>query len=270
MFTTAFVGVLNPVSHLLEYCNAGQSPVIYLSAGGEAQLLEAHDIPIGIFDGFDYSSFSLALAPGDVFVVASDGFPEACNHAGEMFGYARMQEVLNGCRQLSARAMSDRLFGAIEVFSEGQFQSDDQTIILIKILNVPPSTLVIPATYENVGMVDESLRAMLLKAMVPEPTIAICELAFHELLTNLVDHAYQGDARGEIRVFLSVEPARIIMETRDQGKAVALDLTEIRMPDPLELAESGYGLAIIQSQMDVMEYRIEDGQNVWRLVKNRT
>jgi sigma-B regulation protein RsbU (phosphoserine phosphatase) len=269
MFTTAFVGVLNPVTRLLEFCNAGQSPILYLPIGGTPQLLEAQDIPIGIFEGYNYSSHSLPLSPGDVFVVASDGLPEAQNTRAELFGYERMKIALSQSHHLTAKEIAASLFGAIAEFTENQSQDDDQTIIIIKIQSAQPSTLVISATYQNVRLVDESLRLMLMNAHILEPVISACELAFHELLTNLVDHAYNGDTTGQISVFLSLEPNRIVMETRDFGIRAELDLANISMPDPLDLAEGGYGMAIIKAQVDEVLYYSEGGQNVWRLIKNR-
>ncbi|MEI7845983.1 MAG: ATP-binding protein, partial [Chloroflexota bacterium] len=74
---------------------------------------------------------------------------------------------------------------------------------------------------------------------------------------------------GQIRVSLSFESSSIVMETRDLGKPAQVDLSEVSMPDPLDLAEGGYGLAIINSLMDELHYHTENGQNIWRMTKFR-
>ena len=134
MFSTGFVGVLNQENHRLEYCNAGQSPIIYIPKNGNPVMLEAQDIPIGIFDGYVYSSHSLPFFPGDILIVASDGFPEARNSFSEMFGYNRMVDFLSSHRDLSAKELTESLLDAVTSFTGDKPQDDDQTIILIKMV----------------------------------------------------------------------------------------------------------------------------------------
>jgi sigma-B regulation protein RsbU (phosphoserine phosphatase) len=134
MFTTAFVGVFNPLTRSLSYCNAGQSPILYLPAAGQPILLEAQDIPVGIFSEYAFTSYTMALSAGDILIAASDGFPESRSQTGEMFGYERMKTILQENRIASARQMVDALFSAVNQFSNGHPQDDDRTIIAIKIL----------------------------------------------------------------------------------------------------------------------------------------
>ncbi len=133
MFTTAFIGILNRDTLTLSYCNAGQSPILYVPFKGEPILLEAQDIPIGIFEEYTYSSCTLALSSGDIFIVASDGFPESRDIHGEMFGYERLKEVFASSRQSSAKEIAETLFAITNTFADGHPQDDDRTIIIIKI-----------------------------------------------------------------------------------------------------------------------------------------
>ena len=74
----------------------------------------------------------LHLAPGDLLNVATDGFNEARNGAGEMFDYERLLDLVDALADQSAQNIADRLVTAVAQFSEGQPQDDDQTIIVIK------------------------------------------------------------------------------------------------------------------------------------------
>ncbi len=77
---------------------------------------------------------SLLLQPGDVLVVASDGFSEARNQAGEMFGYdhlLRHIEALTHANQ-SAEAMTASLFALLSDYGAGCPQDDDQTLVVIR------------------------------------------------------------------------------------------------------------------------------------------
>ena len=132
MFTTVMIGLLDSSTHSLRYCNAGQSPIYYIPVNGEPVLLEAQDIPVGIFDVHTYSTQTISLSSGDIFVAASDGFPESCNPAGEMFGYERMKSVLNLSRDLPSKKIVENLLDSVYQFCGTHPQEDDRTIVVIK------------------------------------------------------------------------------------------------------------------------------------------
>jgi serine/threonine-protein kinase RsbW len=132
---------------------------------------------------------------------------------------------------------------------------------------MPTESLVIPATYAALRVPAERLRKMLLAAGIPENIIGECELAMQELLTNLVDHAYNGDDRKMITVRIQLEAESITIETVDFGRRAQIDLDEVDMPDPAALSEGGYGMALIKALMNVVRYESEGRRNTWRLVK---
>ncbi|MBI5294987.1 MAG: SpoIIE family protein phosphatase [Chloroflexi bacterium] len=133
MFSTVFVGMIDPATRQLSLCNAGHSPVVYAPASGDPILLEAQDIPIGVLDGYSFNSYSCKLSADDLFIVASDGFPETRNASGEMFGYERLKACLALGRASSAREIAQQLFDAVTQFSGNGPQEDDRTVIVIKV-----------------------------------------------------------------------------------------------------------------------------------------
>lgn len=128
-------------------------------------------------------------------------------------------------------------------------------------------SLVIPATYAALRVPAERLRKMLLAARIAEATVGECELALQELLTNLVDHAYNGDDRKMITVHFQLEAESLTIETVDFGRPAQIDLKEVNMPDPASLAEGGYGMALIKALMNTVDYESRGRKNTWRLVK---
>jgi len=128
-------------------------------------------------------------------------------------------------------------------------------------------SLQIPADYEQLRSASLALREMLIQSRVAETTISSCELILQELLTNIVDHAYLGDASQSIHINLSIHSRQLIIETQDTGVAANVDLENVAMPDPLAFQEGGYGLAILMSLSDEVLYRRENQINIWKLVK---
>ncbi len=134
-------------------------------------------------------------------------------------------------------------------------------------MNMKTTRLEIKSDYANIRTADQALRDMLEKQGVKEEVIGVCELASHELLNNIVDHAYVDNPAGVIQITLTIDHKTLEIRTEDNGLPSTLDLSAVTMPDPLDLMEGGYGLAIMLSQMDSVNYSIENGKNVWKLQK---
>lgn len=132
MFATVFIGQYDPKSRQLMYANAGHSPVIYCPAGGKARLLQADGTPVGVMPISLSEDHVLDFLPGDVLVVATDGFSEARNAAGQEFGYAELTALVQTLAKLPAYELAVRLKQIVEEFTNGEPQSDDQTLVVLK------------------------------------------------------------------------------------------------------------------------------------------
>ncbi len=273
MFATVLLGLIDRSSHTLYLSNAGQSPIYYIPTQGEPTLLEAQDIPVGIFDSVQYTTQSLTVTRGDVFIAASDGFPEACNPQGEMYGYERMKALFSALRELPSEQIAKALLEEVNAFCGAHPQDDDRTIIVIKFEGVDDNkimfneNLIVRADYKDIRLACERLKTLLTQAGALEENIGLCELALQELLTNLVTHAYEGDPNGQITVRLAGNHEQVFIQTEDSGIPAQVNLDEVYMPDPGDLAEGGYGLAIIHSVMDEIRYESLQGINIWKLMK---
>jgi sigma-B regulation protein RsbU (phosphoserine phosphatase) len=132
MFATVFVGQYNPSERCLVYANAGHSPVIYRPANGKAQLLEADGPALGVLPSSFSQDCTLPFRPGDLLIIATDGFNETQNEKQEMFGYDRLLNLVNAISQLSAKEIGKTLYETVTIFSNNQPQFDDQTVMVIK------------------------------------------------------------------------------------------------------------------------------------------
>ncbi len=74
----------------LTLSSAGMPPALHLRAGtGEVEEVALAGMPLGARSDYPYSERRLEIAPGDVVLLMSDGFPELPNSAGEPLGYER-------------------------------------------------------------------------------------------------------------------------------------------------------------------------------------
>ena len=132
MFATVIVGQILPREQRLRIANAGHAPVILQRAGEEPRLIEAGGIPLGVLPDPVCELQSEPFAPGDLLVVASDGITEAQARNGDMFGLERLLALIYALAGKSATVIGEAIFAAVADYSRGQPQSDDQTLMVLR------------------------------------------------------------------------------------------------------------------------------------------
>lgn len=95
------------------------------------------------------------------------------------------------------------------------------------------------------------------------------ETAVVEIATNIVEHTLRND-RNEGRRFtleLEARASDLVAIFVDNGMPADIDLSAVTMADLDD--ESGRGLAIALATLDSLDYRHENGRNIWTLVCRR-
>ena len=133
-FITAFLGILDPGRHRLDYHAPGQGPLLhYRASNGECIWYGASTVPLGILDDPPLEvPPPIELAQGDLFVLLTDGFYEYQDASGDQFGDARVGEVIAANAQRSAQQIVDALLDQTLRFAAGAPQMDDLTAVIVK------------------------------------------------------------------------------------------------------------------------------------------
>jgi sigma-B regulation protein RsbU (phosphoserine phosphatase) len=133
-FVTSFYGIFDPPTRSLHYACAGHEPprVKRCADGSLFRLDEAQGLPLGIVDEGDYTTATVALQAGDQIIFYTDGITEARNGAGEMFGTARLDEVLANC-SLSAEGLIDDVINRLDEFTGPAPYADDRTLVAARV-----------------------------------------------------------------------------------------------------------------------------------------
>jgi len=131
-FISLFFCILEGASGDLTYCNAGHNPPVLVRADGTWQEISGGGPVLGILGSIQYQQFQINLAPGDTFVIYSDGVTEAPNAEGEEFDVPRLAETVARNRSLPAAAIVKAVNRAVEEFTGGAPPSDDITLIIAK------------------------------------------------------------------------------------------------------------------------------------------
>jgi len=133
MFVTLFYGTLDAQTRLLNYVNAGHNPpLIFHAADGSFEELEATGIAMGAIKESGYASGEKTLESGDVLVMYTDGITEAENSRQEMFGEARLRDVIARSRGMDSKTMMAKILDEVKEFCGDHPQSDDITLMIIR------------------------------------------------------------------------------------------------------------------------------------------
>jgi phosphoserine phosphatase RsbU/P len=95
--------------------------------------IELAGVPLGSFPGSSYDELTLDLKAGDLYVFCSDGIFEANDLQSREFGADRLVKVIDEAKHLSARAIVDAIFDAVEEFRGEAMPSDDMTAVAVKV-----------------------------------------------------------------------------------------------------------------------------------------
>jgi phosphoserine phosphatase RsbU/P len=133
-FITAFMGFLDPAMHEVEFHSGGQGPILHFhAADGRCEWHKPTSFPLGIMelDG-TAPARRLALEPGDVLALVSDGVYEYQAADGRQFGEEGVAEVVRQAHALPMSELCQRLVDAAFAFGDGAPQADDITLVLVK------------------------------------------------------------------------------------------------------------------------------------------
>jgi sigma-B regulation protein RsbU (phosphoserine phosphatase) len=130
-YATMFFGILDDQGHL-EFINAGHPSPFLIRRGVAEEAFTEGSYPVGLVPEAEYTTTCLRLEPGDTVVLFSDGITEAMDPEEQMFGVARLREVLSGHTDTPLDEIQRSVLESVENFARGAHQADDVTLLLVR------------------------------------------------------------------------------------------------------------------------------------------
>ncbi len=113
---------------------SGMPPVlVYRAASGEVEEVALRAVPLGSMTNYQYKQQELAIEPGDVIVLMSDGLPERFNAENEMLDYAATKHALAVAAHQPPQVIIDHFVSVGDEWSNGRPQDDDITFVVLKV-----------------------------------------------------------------------------------------------------------------------------------------
>jgi serine phosphatase RsbU (regulator of sigma subunit) len=133
VYSTLFVGLLDPATRTMTYVNAGHNPQLVVRRGGALEHMSSTGMPIGLLAGHGYADRSVRLEAGDVVFFYTDGCVEAENPAGDLFSLERLEAFLTGLQTGSGNDILSGVGQALTEFRAGREPLDDATMMVVSV-----------------------------------------------------------------------------------------------------------------------------------------
>ena len=132
LFVAMMYAVWDDPRRQLRIANSGL-PRPILCRNGVVQLADASGLPMGLFPEPHYEEIPIQAEPGDLVVFFSDGVIDAADAEDQMFGRARVEEVVRTNYTRSAEEVVEAIFAAVATHVGDNDPFDDQTVVALKV-----------------------------------------------------------------------------------------------------------------------------------------
>ena len=276
-FVTAFLGLLDPGRHELHYHSGGQGPLLHFRAANlECEFSPPTTFPLGAVSlPVLRPARVIALAPGDVFALISDGVYEYEDAQGRQFGEQGVADVLRRYHDRPMPYLLGRLQHALRRFGQGAPQLDDVTVVLLRRLPARDrqhAGTALPArsagdteawpmqqsfarNYDALPAIFDFIQRALSGAGIGADERYAIEFGVEEIFTNMVK--YNPDGSGDIEISIRCAPAELVCQLVDPDSGY-FDVSAAPDADTsapaAERRPGGLGLHLVRRLVDSMDY----------------
>ncbi|HEY4002422.1 MAG TPA: GAF domain-containing protein [Candidatus Xenobia bacterium] len=116
----------------LLYSSGGHEPPLFWNHRKQSSTLLIDDgLLLGIDANYQYTQQQLAVHPGDVLILYTDGVTDCRSESGESFGVDRIREIVEQFPTHGSQALANKIFSAALRFS-GKRMTDDFSLMVVR------------------------------------------------------------------------------------------------------------------------------------------
>ena len=164
------------------------------------------------------------------------------------------------------------------MFSKKVNQSDDITIMLLRYFSPKKKfsqdlgkskSFILRNDLSEITNLAHNVREFGERNKLSDKIISDLTLALEERVVNVISYAYQDSIGHDITINISLKDKELILEVKDGGQPFnPLEVPEPDIQKPLEERKvGGLGIFLINTLMDEVEYRREEGLNILLMKK---
>ena len=275
MFVTAWMGILNLTTGIVQFANAGHNPPLLKRADGAFEYLKTRaGFVLAGMEGIRYRVGEITLNPGDRLFLYTDGVPEATNTDNKLYGEDRLLAFMNQNALTDATTLLPALKANIDEFVGEAPQFDDITMLMFDYKpqkgGAHMTNQTFPAKTEVLNDVLAYVEQTLEQFDCPmKIQMAIC-VAIEEVFVNVAHYAY-GDRDGNLTLDIGFDEDSRTITFRMIDQGVPFDPLQKPDPDITLSAEDreigGLGIFITKKTMDSIQYAYENNENILTMTK---
>ena len=262
MFVTAFLGILNYQTGVLEYVNAGHNPPIYKNKDTGYQLLDIkRNIVLGGIENITYQAQKIQMHEGERIFLYTDGVNEAQNTVGGFYGEDRLINKLNQNPQNPTETMHEIAADVARFAGEAE-QSDDLTMLELLYTGNHLENQVFVADVKNTQTVLAYIEEDMAQKNIPPAKQSNIVVATEEIFSNIAQYAYRYG--GFVHINTRIENNTYFVQFSDNGDLYnPLEKTD---PDITQSAEErdvgGLGIFLVKKMTDSVTYKRHKDRNI--------
>ena len=279
IFVTLFVGVLDlPTGHL-HYCNAGHElPIMVRTQNSKAEIsnLEAKpNLPVGLFEDFEYEMQTIQMQPGSALFLYTDGLTEARNAKGKLFGRDRVGQMIAEAGTTNPKQLVEAAIECWQKFIGETEQSDDLTLLALSYTPLQEQSIMgegitLKNDVKEVEKLGSFVKQVAESLSLDKSLTGRLRLAVEETVVNVMEYAYPQGTTGDVNIRATSNGRRLKFIISDSG--IPFNPTEVTAADTTLSAEErpigGLGILLVRELMDSINYERINGQNVLTLTKS--
>jgi serine/threonine-protein kinase RsbW len=133
-------------------------------------------------------------------------------------------------------------------------------------------TITLPGRLENLSKICDFVVQAANDAGLDDSAVYAVELAVDEACTNIIEHAYGGENKGDIRCTCNITPEGLTVILQDQGRpfkpeSIPAPKVKARLAD---LKSRGAGLFLIRKMMDEVHFDFSAEGNSLTMTKKKS
>lgn len=262
MFVTAWLGVINLDTLVLEYANAGHNPPLIKTSDKFEYLRTKPNFILAGLPMSKYKKHEIELKAGSQIFLYTDGVTEAADSTNKLYGEARLIETINK-EDLSPESLCNMIKTDIKDFVKEAEQSDDITMLSVRINKVDETEKIeLTPNVESIVKANDFFTETLEKWEINMKVTNKVMLALDEIYSNIV--YYSKSTLANLILIKKEEGIEIIFE--DNG--LPYDPTLNKDPDVTLGAEErkigGLGIYMVKKIADTVEYKY-DNKNILKV-----
>lgn len=259
-FVTLCYARVDPLKSIIQLVDCGHTGVIHLHREtGKTDLLRGDNLPLGVREDEIYVQKTFGLERGDLLFLFSDGITEARNSSGDTFGSDRLRECIEAQRQLDPEAMVEASRRAVAAYCGSERLADDATLVAVRVEETGPpiakAVITIGSNLNQLREAREFIRSFcerLPRGLLSQESVGALELGVNEAASNIMKHAYRGQAHHWIHIEAEAFPGRVAVRLHHRGSPFSP--RPVSPPSLDTVRESGLGLYMLSKCVDEVQY----------------